>query len=100
MLLDRYLNDATEVDVDAVSDGKQVIIGGVMEHIEQAGVHSGDSACSLPPFSLAPELQAGYQAYYLRSAGRPGGSFTSVFALPDAIANAISRQLDIVLGGI
>ncbi len=58
VLLDRFLNDAIEVDVDAVSDGKQVIIGGVMEHIEQAGVHSGDSACSLPPFSLSPELQA------------------------------------------
>jgi carbamoyl-phosphate synthase large subunit len=57
VLLDRFLNDATEVDVDAVSDGKDVIIGGVMEHIEQAGVHSGDSACSLPPFSLSPELQ-------------------------------------------
>src|SRR4029078_13185376 len=57
VLLDRYLNDATEVDVDAVSDGKDVIIGGVMEHIEQAGVHSGDSACSLPPFSLSKELQ-------------------------------------------
>ena len=58
VLLDRFLNDAIEVDVDAVSDGKQVIIGGVMEHIEQAGVHSGDSACSLPPFSLSLELQA------------------------------------------
>ncbi len=57
VLLDRFLNDATEVDVDAVSDGKDVIIGGVMEHIEQAGVHSGDSACSLPPFSLSVELQ-------------------------------------------
>jgi carbamoyl-phosphate synthase large subunit len=57
VLLDRFLNDATEVDVDAVADGKVVIIGGVMEHIEQAGVHSGDSACSLPPFSLSPELQ-------------------------------------------
>ncbi|KPK20631.1 MAG: carbamoyl phosphate synthase large subunit [Betaproteobacteria bacterium SG8_41] len=57
VLLDRFLNDATEVDVDAVSDGKQVVIGGVMEHIEQAGVHSGDSACSLPPFSLSHELQ-------------------------------------------
>jgi carbamoyl-phosphate synthase large subunit len=57
VLLDRFLNDATEVDVDAVADGKTVIIGGVMEHIEQAGVHSGDSACSLPPFSLPPELQ-------------------------------------------
>jgi carbamoyl-phosphate synthase large subunit len=57
VLLDRFLNDATEVDVDALSDGKQVIIGGIMEHIEQAGVHSGDSACSLPPFSLCPETQ-------------------------------------------
>ena len=57
ILLDRFLNDAIEVDVDAVSDGKQVIIGGIMEHIEQAGVHSGDSACSLPPFSLSQEMQ-------------------------------------------
>jgi carbamoyl-phosphate synthase large subunit len=57
VLLDRFLNDATEVDVDALCDGKQVIIGGIMEHIEQAGVHSGDSACSLPPFSLCEEVQ-------------------------------------------
>jgi carbamoyl-phosphate synthase large subunit len=57
ILLDRFLDDAIEVDVDAVSDGKDVIIGGIMEHIEQAGVHSGDSACSLPPFSLSKALQ-------------------------------------------
>ncbi len=57
VLLDRFLNDATEVDVDAICDGKDVLIGGIMEHIEQAGVHSGDSACSLPPFSLTPEVQ-------------------------------------------
>ena len=57
VLLDRFLNDATEVDVDALSDGDQVIIGGIMEHIEQAGVHSGDSACSLPPYSLPADLQ-------------------------------------------
>jgi carbamoyl-phosphate synthase large subunit len=57
ILLDRFLNDAIEVDVDAVSDGTQVIIGGIMEHIEQAGVHSGDSACSLPPYSLSAKLQ-------------------------------------------
>ena len=57
VLLDRFLNDACEVDVDALSDGEEVIIGGVMEHIEQAGVHSGDSACSLPPYSLSPEVQ-------------------------------------------
>jgi carbamoyl-phosphate synthase large subunit len=57
VLLDRFLNDATEVDVDAVSDGKQVVIGGIMEHIEEAGVHSGDSACSLPPYSLSKKIQ-------------------------------------------
>ena len=57
VLLDRFLNDATEVDVDAICDGNAVLIGGIMEHIEQAGVHSGDSACSLPPFSLSPEVQ-------------------------------------------
>ncbi|WP_035384044.1 carbamoyl-phosphate synthase large subunit [Ferriphaselus sp. R-1] len=57
ILLDRFLNDAIEVDVDAVSDGQQVIIGGIMEHIEQAGVHSGDSACSLPPYSLSSAMQ-------------------------------------------
>ncbi len=55
VLLDRFLNDAIEVDVDCISDGKRVVIGGVMEHIEQAGVHSGDSACSLPPYSLSRE---------------------------------------------
>jgi len=58
VLIDRFLNDAIEVDVDAVSDERDVLIGGIMEHIEQAGVHSGDSACSLPPFSLSPEQQA------------------------------------------
>jgi carbamoyl-phosphate synthase large subunit len=57
VLLDRFLNDATEVDVDAISDGTDVLIGGVMEHIEEAGVHSGDSACSLPPYNLGPVLQ-------------------------------------------
>ena len=53
VLLDRFLDDAIEVDVDALADGDDVVIGGIMEHIEQAGVHSGDSACSLPPFSLS-----------------------------------------------
>jgi carbamoyl-phosphate synthase large subunit len=57
VLLDRFLNDAIEVDVDAICDGEEVLIGGIMEHIEQAGVHSGDSACSLPPFSLSKVLQ-------------------------------------------
>ncbi len=57
VLLDKFLNDAIEVDVDAVSDGADVIIAGIMEHIEEAGVHSGDSACSLPPHSLSAAIQ-------------------------------------------
>ena len=57
VLLDRFLNDAIEVDVDAICDGKKVVIGGIMEHIEEAGVHSGDSACLLPPFSLSKKIQ-------------------------------------------
>ncbi len=57
VLLDRFLDNAIEVDIDAICDGTDVIIGGVMEHIEQAGVHSGDSACSLPPQSLSRDLQ-------------------------------------------
>src|SRR4030042_951449 len=56
ILVDKYLEDAIEVDVDAISDGKDVIIGGVMEHIEEAGIHSGDSACSLPPHSLRKDI--------------------------------------------
>ena len=58
VLVDRFLRDAAEVDVDVVSDGKDVVVGGVMEHIEEAGIHSGDSACSLPPHSLTPEVVA------------------------------------------
>jgi carbamoyl-phosphate synthase large subunit len=57
VLLDRFLDDAVEVDVDAICDGEDVLIGGIMEHIEQAGVHSGDSACSLPPYTLSEDVQ-------------------------------------------
>ena len=57
VLLDRFLDEAVEVDVDAICDGENVLIGGLMEHIEQAGVHSGDSACSLPPYTLSDEIQ-------------------------------------------
>ncbi|MBT1065281.1 carbamoyl-phosphate synthase large subunit [Bowmanella sp. Y26] len=57
VLLDRFLDDAIEVDIDAICDGENVVIGGIMEHIEQAGVHSGDSACSLPPYSLDKAIQ-------------------------------------------
>jgi len=64
VLIDRFLEDAIEIDVDAISDGDTVVIGGVMEHIEEAGVHSGDSACSLPPHSIPPEtvMEIGRQA--------------------------------------
>jgi len=58
ILIDKFLDDATELDVDAISDGRRVVIGGIMEHIEQAGVHSGDSACSLPPVSISKKLLA------------------------------------------
>jgi carbamoyl-phosphate synthase large subunit len=54
VLLDRFLDDAIEVDVDCISDGTDVMIGGIMEHVEAAGIHSGDSACSLPPYTLPP----------------------------------------------
>ncbi len=57
VLLDRFLDDAIEVDIDAICDGEDVLIGGIMEHIEQAGVHSGDSACSLPPYTLSAAVQ-------------------------------------------
>ncbi|MCF3946983.1 carbamoyl-phosphate synthase large subunit [Acidiphilium iwatense] len=58
VLIDRYLNDAIEVDVDCIADGQSVYVAGVMEHIEEAGIHSGDSACSLPPYSLSPAVVA------------------------------------------
>ncbi|MDC0609295.1 carbamoyl-phosphate synthase large subunit [Vibrio sp.] len=57
VLLDHFLDDAVEVDIDAICDGERVVIGGIMEHIEQAGVHSGDSACSLPAYTLSKEIQ-------------------------------------------
>ena len=58
ILIDSFLNEAIEIDVDALCDGTDVVIGGIMEHIEEAGIHSGDSACSLPPYSISPEIVA------------------------------------------
>jgi carbamoyl-phosphate synthase large subunit len=68
VLLDRFLDLATEVDVDCICDGERVLIGGIMEHIEQAGVHSGDSGCSLPPFSLSEEMQQELEAQVVKLA--------------------------------
>jgi len=62
VLVDKYLEDAIEIDVDAICDGRKVIIGGIMEHIEEAGIHSGDSACSLPPYSLSSEILEGIKS--------------------------------------
>ena len=69
VLLDRFLDLAIEVDVDAICDGKDVYVGGIMEHIEQAGVHSGDSGCSLPPNSLS-DRTAGRRSRSRRGAWR------------------------------
>src|SRR4029453_3691012 len=55
VLIDKFLDDAIEIDVDAVCDGRRVLVGGVMEHIEKAGIHSGDAACALPPYSLSED---------------------------------------------
>jgi carbamoyl-phosphate synthase large subunit len=68
LLIDKFLEDATEVDVDAIADGQTVVIGGIMEHIEEAGVHSGDSACSLPPYSLSSRIMAEIKAQTQRMA--------------------------------
>src|SRR5271169_1516759 len=85
LLFDRYLSDAIEIDVDAVSDGKTVVVAGIMEHIEEAGIHSGDSACSLPPRSLTAETIAGLeeQTKSLARALEVGGLMNVQYALKD-----------------
>src|SRR5690606_24188393 len=87
VLVDRYLSDAIEVDVDALADGKTVIVAGIMEHIEEAGVHSGDSACSLPPRSLSPETIAELkrQTAELAFALKVGGLMNVQYALKDGV---------------
>ena len=83
ILIDKFLDDATEVDVDAIADGERVVIGGIMEHIEMAGVHSGDSACSIPPRTLSPEVQAEIrrQAVALATALKVRGLMNVQFAV-------------------
>ncbi|MBI3811920.1 MAG: carbamoyl-phosphate synthase large subunit [Nitrospirae bacterium] len=85
VLIDKYLEDASEVDVDAISDGTDVVIGGIMEHIEEAGVHSGDSACSLPPYSLDPKIiqQIREQTHILSRELRVIGLMNVQFAVKD-----------------
>ncbi|MCE4223906.1 carbamoyl-phosphate synthase large subunit [Methylobacterium sp. C25] len=85
LLFDRYLSDAVEVDVDAVCDGEDVFIAGIMEHIEEAGIHSGDSACSLPPRSLSPEILAELerQTKAMALALKVGGLMNVQYAIKD-----------------
>jgi carbamoyl-phosphate synthase large subunit len=85
LLIDRYLTDAIEVDVDCLADGKDTYIAGVMEHIEEAGIHSGDSACSLPPHSLKPSVteEVGRQTRELALALQVGGLMNVQFAIKD-----------------
>jgi len=91
VLIDQYLRDAIEVDVDCLADGKDVVIAGVMQHIEEAGVHSGDSACSLPPYSLEPEIIAEIerQAKALARALKVKGLMNVQFAVKDGIVYLI-----------
>jgi len=99
VLLDRFLNDAIEVDVDCLSDGKRTFIGGVMEHIEQAGVHSGDSACSLPPYSLSQatidELKR--QTSLMAKALNVVGLMNVQFAIQHQLVNGKSEDVVYVL---
>src|SRR5208282_1836910 len=87
LLFDRYLTDAIEIDVDALSDRKTVVVAGIMEHIEEAGIHSGDSACSLPPRSLSPETIARLkeQTRQLARALDVGGLMNVQYALKDGV---------------
>jgi carbamoyl-phosphate synthase large subunit len=91
VLIDQYLRDAIEVDVDAISDGKDVAIAGVMQHIEEAGVHSGDSACSLPPYSLEPAIVAEIEAQARKLALALGvvGLMNAQFAVKDGLVYLI-----------
>ena len=85
ILIDKFLEDAIEVDVDAVCDGERTIVGGVMEHIEEAGIHSGDSACAIPPFSLPETIIAELktQTYALAQALEVKGLMNIQFAVKD-----------------
>ena len=91
ILVDKFLEDAIEIDVDAISDGDNVFVAGIMQHIEEAGIHSGDSACSLPPYSLSPEQIAEIKASTIKLARAIGvvGLMNIQFALKDNILYVI-----------
>jgi carbamoyl-phosphate synthase large subunit len=91
VLIDQYLRDAVEVDVDALSDGTEVLVAGVMQHIEEAGVHSGDSACSLPPYSLEPDIvrEIERQTRALAGALEVKGLMNIQFAVKDGLVYLI-----------
>ena len=97
VLIDKFLEDATEVDVDAVSDGELTIVGGVMEHIEEAGVHSGDSACALPPFSLSEEVitEIREATYALASALQVRGLMNIQFAVKEVDGDHLVYLLEV-----
>jgi carbamoyl-phosphate synthase large subunit len=97
VLLDRFLDDAIEVDVDCINDGHEVVIGGIMEHVEAAGVHSGDSACSLPPYSLSAELQDELrrQSTMMAKALRVVGLMNVQFAIQGEGAEAVVYVLEV-----
>ncbi|MEO7337334.1 MAG: ATP-grasp domain-containing protein, partial [Caldimonas sp.] len=97
VLLDRFLDDAIEVDVDCISDGTDVMIGGIMEHVEQAGIHSGDSACSLPPYSLSTALQDEMrrQATLMAQALKVVGLMNTQFAIQGEGAEAAVYVLEV-----
>jgi carbamoyl-phosphate synthase large subunit len=97
VLLDRFLDDAIEVDVDCISDGEEVMIGGIMEHVEQAGIHSGDSACSLPPYSLPKALQDELrrQTVLMAKALKVKGLMNTQFAIQGEGADAVVYVLEV-----
>lgn len=97
VLLDRFLDDAIEVDVDCISDGTEVMIGGIMEHVEAAGIHSGDSACSLPPYTLSPALQDEMrrQATVMAKALKVVGLMNTQFAIQGEGENAVVYVLEV-----
>ena len=97
VLLDRFLDDAIEVDVDCISDGEHVMIGGIMEHVEAAGIHSGDSACSLPPYSLSPALQNEMrrQAVLMAKALKVVGLMNTQFAIQGEGDEAVVYVLEV-----